>query len=379
MSVRVCAPGRVNLLGEHVDYNGGFVLPAAIDRFLSLKADPAPDDVFTLRALDLNQQVSFRAENLDRKIDLDGNALPDWALYPAGVCWSLIRHGYTPRAVLAEYCSHIPAGAGLSSSAAVETAFGLLWQTLGGWQMNRMELARICLMAETHYVGVNCGIMDQFACLHGQAGHVLFLDTQTLEWEPIPLSGVTLVVARTGKSHQLGLPAGGASQESQYNQRRSESDQAFRLLKDRLPGIKSLRDVSLDQFNRLETELPELLRRRARHVIEECSRVLTAVECLRIRDYEQFGRQMFAGHVSLRDLYEVSSPELDRLVQIAVTLPGCFGARLTGAGFGGSTINLVREDAAASFIHSLIEEHHRQTGQQVDIFPVHIAGGAQVI
>lgn len=373
MSVRACAPGRVNLLGEHVDYNGGFVLPAAIDLFLTLDAEPANTDLFTLRALDLNQRVSFRLEDLDAKQTPDGAPLPDWALYPAGVCWSFARHGYTPRAVKAAYRSGIPLGAGLSSSAAVETAFGLLWQNLGGWPMDRMQLAQICLAAEIQYVGVNCGIMDQFACLHGRAEHVLFLDTQTLSWEPIPLKGVTLVAAKTGKAHQLGQPA-----LSQYNQRRAESEQALRLLQNHLPGIGSLRDVPPEQFSRLEHTLPGVLRRRARHVIDECARVLEGVECLRRGDYAGFGLLMAAGHASLRDLYEVSSPELDSLVEIALILPGCFGARLTGAGFGGSTINLVREDAAGPFVRALAAEYTRRTGLTAEIFPVRAANGAHV-
>ena len=373
MSVGVYAPGRVNLLGEHVDYNGGFVLPAAIDRYLRIIAQPVDGDVISLNALDLQQRVSFKIANLEAKQTLTGEPLPGWALYPAGVCWALTRQGFHPQAVTAEYTSTIPSGVGLSSSAAIETAFGLLWQVLGDWQIARMKLAEICLDAEINYVGVNCGIMDQFACLHGQAGHVLFLDTQTLEWEAIPFPDTNLVVANTGTIHQHGAPS-----ISQYNQRRNECEQAFRMLKQVLPGIQSLRDVTPDELGEFEHVLPMILRKRARHVVEECRRVQIAADCLRHQEWREFGNLMFAGHASLRDLYDVSSPELDALVEIAAGLPGCLGARLTGAGFGGCTINLVDRNFLEPFIAGLGERYRQVTGREVGIFSVRISRGAWV-
>ncbi|MCE5208800.1 MAG: galactokinase [Chloroflexi bacterium] len=373
MSVGVYAPGRVNLLGEHVDYNGGFVLPAAIDRYLRIIAQPVDGDVITLNALDLQQQVSFKIANLEVKQTLTGEPLPGWALYPAGVCWALARQGFHPQAVTAEYTSTIPSGAGLSSSAAIETAFGLLWQVLGDWQIDRMKLAEICLDAEINYVGVNCGIMDQFACLHGQAGHVLFLDTQTLEWEAIPFPDTNLVVANTGTIHQLGAPS-----ISQYNQRRNECEQALRMLMQVLPGIQSLRDVTPDELGEFEHVLPVILRKRARHVVEECRRVQIAADCLRRQEWREFGNLMVAGHASLRDLYDVSSPELDALVEIAAGLPGCLGARLTGAGFGGCTINLVDRNFLEPFIAGLGEGYRQMTGREAGIFSVRTSRGAWV-
>jgi galactokinase len=312
VSVRVCAPGRVNLLGEHVDYNGGYVIPAAIDRFLTLTARPVDGDVVTLRALDLGQEVSFTTSQLQLKQDLAGAVLPGWALYPAGVCWSLLKHGYDPRPVSAEYTSTIPAGAGLSSSAAVETAFGLLWQHLGGWEIERMELARICLAAEVDYVGVDCGIMDQFACLHGVPGQALFLDTRSLAWKTVALPDAALVIANTGIPHQLG-----SELTSQYNVRRQECRQALRILQQHLPEIHDLRDVTSVELERYGGVLPLVLQKRARHVVEECARVLEATHVLEQGDKAGFGRLMLAGHASLRDLFEVSSMELDVLVDSA--------------------------------------------------------------
>ncbi len=373
MSVGVYAPGRVNLLGEHVDYNGGFVLPAAIDRYLSIIAQRVAGDVFSLQALDLQQEVSFRVDDLEAKQTLAGDPLPGWALYPAGVCWALAKRGYRPTSVAARYTSTIPPGAGLSSSAAIETAFGLLWQYLGDWSFDRMKLAEICLDAEINYVGVNCGIMDQFACLHGQAGHVLFLDTQTLEWEAIPLPDITLVVANTGTIHQLGAPS-----ISQYNQRRNECEQALQMLKQVLPGIQSLRDVTSGELDLYELVLPVVIRKRARHVVEECRRVQIAADCLRRQEWRKFGDLMVAGHVSLRDLYDVSSPELDALVEIASGLPGCLGARLTGAGFGGCTINLIDRNFLEPFIAGLGEGYRQMTGREAGIFSVRTSRGAWV-
>jgi galactokinase len=365
VSVRICAPGRVNLLGEHVDYNGGFVLPAAIDRFLTLTAWPGNHDLITLRALDLHQEVSIHTNHLHLKQTIDGDPLPGWALYPAGVCWSLQQHGYDPVPVIAEYSSTIPVGAGLSSSAAVETAFGLLWQHLGGWEMDRMQLARICLAAEVDYVGVDCGIMDQFACLHGVARQALFLDTRALEWQVVPLPEAALVVANTGIPHQLGN-----SLSSPYNTRRQECRQALQTLQQYLPGIHDLRDVTPAGLERYADALPVVLQMRARHVVEECERVLKAVFALKRGDMVHFGALMLASHASLRDLFDVSSRELDVLVDTAASLPGCWGTRLNGAGFGGCTISLVEPSQADRFMQRLGQDYRQKTGLSAEIFAV---------
>ena len=233
----VYAPGRVNLLGEHVDYNGGMVLPAAIDRAVQLAAMPEDKNLVVLQARAFNQTVIFRIEDIDSRKDFKGQPLPAWALYPAGIAWALQKNGFKPGGIRAVYSSDLPIGAGLSSSAAVEIAFALLWQAIGGWEIAPMTLAKICLQAEREFIGVNCGLMDQFACLYGVDGHALYFDTRSLEWQAVALpENISLVAADSRLPHTL---AGSA-----YNERRAECEEALFILKSRLPGISFLRDVS---------------------------------------------------------------------------------------------------------------------------------------
>ena len=365
------APGRVNLLGEHVDYNGGMVLPIAIDRAVQIAAKPTADDNVTLHALDLKQTTSFHLDALEAKVDLDGNPLPHWALYPAGVAWSLQQAGQRVIGIQAVYTSDVPIGSGLSSSAAVEVAFAAVWRGLGGWTIDPLTLARWCQRAENAYVGVNCGLMDQFASACGVQGHALYFDTRSLEWHPLPLPGGTaVVIADSGVRRSLATSA--------YNERRAACEQAVELLRQYLPHIHSLREVSSVEFAAYSEYLPETTRKRAEHVIKEIARVEDATICLRKGDARLFGGLMYSGHASLRDLYEVSCPELDILVQATRDIPGCYGARLTGAGFGGCTVNLVDETRAQSFIQSLHEAYQRQTGRDASIYLCKASAGASV-
>ena len=358
---QVTAPGRVNLLGEHVDYNDGWVLPAAIDRAVHLLAAPRPDRRVRLHALDLGQSAEFDLDALDSKRSPQGEPLPSWALYPAGVAWALAQRGLPLSGVEAVFQSNVPIGAGLSSSAAVEVAFAALWRLAGGWEMDNMTLAQVAQAGEIGYVGVNCGLMDQFASANGVVDHAVCLDTRTLAWEVVPLpAGSVIVVADSGVRRSLATSA--------YNERRAACEDAVRRLQAHLPAIRALRDVSSEQFAALSTHLPALTARRARHVITECERVQTALELLKSAQAAPFGQLMYAGHASLRDDYEVSCPELDTLVEIARTLPGCWGARLTGAGFGGCTVNLVAEDAAQAFITELREQYQRTTGRSAEVY-----------
>ncbi len=366
------APGRVNLLGEHVDYNDGPVLPAAIDRAVYLAATPNNSGIVQLYASDIGEEISFSLERLDQKKDLSGNPLPGWALYPAGVAWALQNAGMEIQGMQAVYSSDVPIGAGLSSSAAVEMVFAVAWQTLGRWAAERMTLAQLCQQAENEYVGVACGLMDQFASAHGVADHALFFDTRSLDWEPVPLPQDTvLVVADSGVRRSL--------TGSAYNERRAECEQAVDILRLDLPHIQSLRDVSPAEFDQFRQNLPPIVRLRAEHVIDEIERVHSAVTALRKGDKETFGALMFAGHTSLRDLYDVSTPELDSLVEIARDLPGCIGARLTGAGFGGCTINLVEEANAEDFIQGLQDGYRRKTGRETKVYLCKASQGAGVI
>jgi galactokinase len=358
---RVRAPGRVNLLGEHVDYNDGFVLPAAIDRAVHLAFSPVEDRSITLVALDLNEHVQFNLEGLEAKCDISGKPLPSWALYPAGVAWVLRNAGYPVTGMQAVYASNIPIGAGLSSSAAVEVGFALAWQTLGGWQMDRLTLAQLSQKAENQYVGVACGLMDQFASANGVKDHALYLDMRSLECQPAPLpEGTAVVIADSGVRRSLA--------NSAYNERRAACEQAVALLQQYMPQIRSLRDVSPTEFAAYSVYLPPVIRKRAEHVVKEIARVESAYSALLRQDKRAFGALMYAGHASLRDLYEVSLPELDTLVALTRELPGCLGARLTGAGFGGCTVNLVEKGNAPDFIRGLKDKYQAASGKQAQVY-----------
>lgn len=364
------SPGRVNLLGEHVDYNAGSVLPAAIDRQVDWLASINPERIVRLVAMDIQKSVRFHLDQLDQKNDLEGQPLPGWALYPAGVAWALQEAGFSVCGLNAIYSSNVPIGAGLSSSAAVEVGFGALWQTTGGWELDRLSLALLCQRAENEYAGVACGLMDQFACACGVKGNALYFDTRSLEWQAVPLPAETVVViADSGVRRSLVTSA--------YNDRRATCEQAVELLRQYMPDILSLRDVKTTEFAAYSAYLPPLIRKRAEHVVKEIARVESAVTALRRNDPQAFGALMYAGHASLRDLYEVSTPELDSLVNLARRLPGCWGARLTGAGFGGCTVNLVESEHAEAFIADLQQGYEQATGRQAQVYLCQASQGAQ--
>ena len=366
------APGRVNLLGEHVDYNGGFVLPAAIDRATWVAFSPSPSEHTTVLAVDVAQEAVIAPETLQAKTDTHDAPLPAWAQYPAGVMCALAQAGHATPAMQAVFSSDVPSGAGLSSSAALELAFGVAWQQLGGWSIPPMDLALLGQRAENQYVGVNCGIMDQFASACGQKDRLLYLDCRSLEWRSVPLpEDLAIVIADTTVRHALTTSA--------YNNRRSACEAAVRLLGQALPGIQTLRDVSPMDFNRLAGSLPVEVARRARHVVEEIARTETAVGYLENGQIGEFGRLMNDCHASLRDLNEVSCPELDAMAAIAQSLPGCYGARLTGAGFGGCTVNLVAQEAAQGFTQALAAGYERQTGRHPEIYICRASDGAGIL
>lgn len=370
--LHVRSPGRVNLLGEHVDYNQGVVLPAAINRQVDLFAWQMDDHCIEITALDLDETVKFTFTDLGRKLDHQQKPLPPWALYPAGVAWAAQQHDLRLPGFRAAFRSNIPIAAGLSSSAAVEVAFAVLCDSLGGWTLPRLDLARLCQQAENEYVGVHSGLMDQFVCIFGMPGSVLQFDTRSLEYQALPLPpGVELVIADTGLRRSLA--------NSAYNDRRLDCERAVAVLSREMPGLQSLRDLSLQDFYRLQDRLPERSALRARHVVEEMARVEAATVCLVNNDAAGLGNLMYAGHVSLRDLYQVSLPEIDALVEIARGLPGCYGARLTGAGFGGCTINLVQTRYVEGFIAALQNDYHAKTGHDAQIFSCKASTGASIL
>jgi galactokinase len=286
--------------------------------------------------------------------------------------WALLQDGLAVPAVQAVYASNVPRGSGLSSSASVEMAFVTVWQTLGGWTLPPMQRALLGQKAENQYVGVNCGIMDQFASACGVANRLLRLDCRSLEWQTIPLpEDISIVIADTTVRRKL--------TSGEYNKRRLACEEAVRLLKQDLPDIKALRDVSLEDFNRLSSKLPEEVSKRARHVVEEIERSKQAPAMLETGDVQGFGLLMNACHISLRDLYEVSCPELDVMVRVAQTIEGCYGARLTGAGFGGCTVNLVAHEQASGFAQELAISYETETGYHPEIYISQPSDGASLL
>jgi len=366
------APGRVNLLGEHVDYNDGFVLPAAIDRATYVAFSPTNAPHSTLVAADFDQQASFSAESISTKTQIDSAPLPEWALYPAGVMWSLMEENLVVPSMNAVFASDVPRGSGLSSSASVEMAYAIAWQTLGGWTLPPMRRVLLGQKAENKYVGVNCGIMDQFASACGVENKLLLLDCRSLEWTTVPLpEQVSIVIADTTVRRKL--------TSGEYNKRRAACEEAVRLLKQDLPTIKSLRDVSVDDFNRLANKLPAEVEKRARHVVEEIGRSDQAQVLLEAGDIHSFGKLMNECHASLRDLYEVSCPELNVMANVAQTLEGCYGARLTGAGFGGCTVNLVANESVEDFAQALAQGYESQTRLHPEIYITRASNGAELL
>lgn len=368
---QVISPGRVNLLGEHVDYNDGLVLPVAIDRAVKIHFRRTDAQVITLHAHDLGEECSFSPTQLDKKTTVDGAPLPVWALYPAGVIWNLQKYDLKVEGFTADFRSNIPIGAGLSSSAAVEVGFAVVCMALGGWRLDRMTMARICQEAEREYVGVNCGLMDQFACACGVQDHALVLDTRNLAYRALPLPlDTVLVIADSSLRRSL--------VNSAYNERRRDCESAVAHFHALDPSIRALRDITPEWYLTAENDLPAGVFRHARHVVEEIARVDEAIRLLELNNVADFGQLMYQTHDSLRDLYEVSRPELDILVESAANIEGCLGARLTGAGFGGCTVNLVRKDSVDRFIQQLTAQYNSKTGLQASIFATRPVDGAHL-
>ncbi len=368
----VRAPGRVNLIGEHTDYNDGYVLPVAIDRSILMAADPRPDRQVVLHALDFDQRAEF---SLD---DIRHDDQYPWSNYQRGVAFFLQERGFELPGMNAVISGDIPIGSGLSSSAAVEVAAAYAWQVLSGFSLSRVELALLCQQAENEFVGMKCGIMDQFISALGQRDHALLIDCRTLEHELVRLGAIaqrgsvtpvfaTIVVCDTMKRRGL--------VDSEYNARRRECEEGVRLLRKHLPEVKALRDVSPAQFERYQQDLPDVVRRRCRHIVYENERVLQSVEALKGDDLATFGRLMNESHVSLRDDYQVSCRELNVMAEAAWQVEGVYGSRLTGAGFGGCTVSLVAGDAVDRFRARVAAEYQAATGVEPQIYVCAVEDG----
>ncbi|HYG80831.1 MAG TPA: galactokinase [Pyrinomonadaceae bacterium] len=361
------APGRVNLIGEHTDYNDGFVLPMAIDRETVAAAAPRDDRRVRAFSLNLNDGAEF---------DLDNPGPPRrgiWLDYLEGVAQSLEKGGARLGGADLVISSDVPAGAGLSSSAALEISTGFALLSVSGLEVDRVRLALAGQRAEHEYAGAMVGIMDQFVAALGRRGHALLIDCRSLEHQPVPLdtSGAAVVICDSRVKHELS--------DSEYNVRRAECERGVELLRKVLPGIKALRDVTAEDFERHAEVLPEPIRRRCRHVVTENERTLRAVEALRRNDLEEMGRLMKCSHRSLRDDYEVSCAELDLLVEIVGGFAACLGARMTGGGFGGSTVNLVRRDRLAEFQSLISTEYRRATNTAPNIYVSDAGDGAEEV
>jgi galactokinase len=357
------APGRVNLIGEHTDYNEGFAMPAAIEFYCWVAVGTREDHKLNI----YSEEFSAAAE-----ADLSSAARQPsktWSDYPIGVALQLEQAGFRLRGANLLIESEVPIGAGLSSSAAIEVATALALADQSGWSPERLQLALLCQRAENEFVGARVGIMDQFVSLYGQKDHALMLDCRALSFESLLIpDAVKLVISNTMVKHELA--------SGEYNRRRADCEEAVRGLREFLPGIRALRDVSAKQLKQYRSAISEVAYKRALHVVGENARVLDSAEALRSGDIARFGMRMAESHRSLRDLYEVSCRELDLMVDLAHQQKGVYGARMTGGGFGGATINLVDARYAGEFKEKMAKSYQRETGLVPQIYICKPAEGA---
>ncbi len=377
------APGRVNLIGEHTDYNDGFVMPAAIGFYTRAAVAPRPD-----------RKLAIHSENYSEQVECDLDHLPatgagHWSDYVVGVVKMLVRSGKKLGGANLWVDGNVPLGAGLSSSASIEVAVGYalldlaeqaMDQTktdrteIGRTEIDRTQLARICQLAENEFVGARCGIMDQFVASHGKCGQALLLDCRSLDLEyrqlPSPDDAV-LAICNTMVKHSIA--------KGEYNQRRAECEAGVRALSKYLPQVRALRDVTLEDLERYGHELPEVVLRRCRHVIGENARVLKAAAALEREDLHAFGNLMRESHRSLRDDFAVSCSELDLMVKLAERVEGVYGTRMTGGGFGGCTIALVQTGCVEVFQRTLREGYERSAGRTPEIYICAAADGVDRI
>jgi len=357
------APGRVNLIGEHTDYNEGFVMPAAIAFDTWVAVAPSHTGEFAVYSAQQRQMLRFPAE------EASPEPRHDWTDYVRGVKVQLERAGIRFEGANMLIDGQVPIGAGLSSSAAIEVATAMALLDVAGAELDRASIALLCQRAENEFVGARCGIMDQFACLNGQRGHSILLDCRSLECRHLPLpAGVKLVICNTMVKHSLAA--------GEYNARRAECEACVSELSGLHPGVSALRDVTENDLERDGSRLPEPLARRLRHVVTENARVLRGAEALESGNMKRLGELMYQSHISLRDDYEVSCRELDLMVELAGVAPGIIGARMTGGGFGGCTINFVEHDAADQFVAQVSKGYQDQMNIAPEIYVTEANDGA---
>lgn len=365
--ILVRSPGRVNLIGEHTDYNGGFVLPLAIDKSIVLAM--APNTTGRFRSYAVDKRECFET-NLCKKLQKSDEGWPNYLL---GVIDRLIKRGYKVQGFDCVFGGDVPIGAGLSSSAALEggVLFGLA--QLFDLDIQPVEMAKIAQEAENKFVGVQCGIMDQFISLNGKKNQAMKLDCRSLEYKFYPFNdnGIVIVLCDTQVRRELA--------SSEYNVRRRQCEEGVETLQKYNPEIQSLRDVSINFLKKHQQNLDATIYKRCKYIIEENNRVLQACKDLQHDDWEEFGQRIFGSHMGLRDEYEVSSKELDILVAAAQQIDGVFGARMMGGGFGGCTINIVEESALDLFCEQIQHIYTKKTGQEIKIYKTKASGGTHLI
>lgn len=361
------APGRVEILGNHTDYNGGYVLTVAIDRALYCAARKA------------DGQATVYSESIGERALFDPMAPHDdpahrWANYAKGVCDQLAKADITLGGFEAAIAGNLPIGAGVSSSAALEASTAMALKALFPYDMAPMELAKLCRRAENEFVGMPCGLLDQFSSFFGQENAMLFLDCDTLDHKalPLPEPAPMIVLCHSGVKHKL--------VEGEYKARRVQCEEAARIIGERI-GVtpRFLRDIPYEAFLEHQNELKPVVRRRAQHVMEENQRVLAGVEALERGDLQALGQCIFESHASSRDLFENTCPELDILIEEAQRIPGCYGAKMTGGGFGGATVNLVEAGQVDTFIKTIGAHYQKRTGLHCEPMVCQAAAGARIL
>lgn len=366
-SVIVRGPGRVDLLGSHTDYNEGFVLPVAVDVDVLAAGRLRDDDKIAVYSANYETLVEFSLNAIDY------DSVNTWSNYVRGVLHFLKEAGVKLQGADVALHGNVPIGSGLSSSAAIEMAVGFLFQNLIGFEMSGPDLALIGQKAENKFVGVNTGIMDQFVSRLAERDHALFLDCRTLEYENVPLDTSSLKIVVCDTMKRRGLVG------SEYDTRRSQCEEAARLLSQWIPNVRALRDVSPEAFEEHKTKLPEVVRKRAEHVIYENERVLASRDLLKAGNMAKFGLLMNASHDSARDLYEVSCPELEAMVEVSREAPGSLCGRMAGAGFGGCTVSLVREAYVEQFVETVKSGYEQKIGVVPALYVCTAADGASVV
>jgi len=363
----VRSPGRINIIGEHTDYNNGFVLPAAIDKAAYLAIALRDDDEIHLKAEDLNETFSISIKDMKPVGDIS------WPNYILGSVAQFIKKGVALKGFNALLTSDVPIGAGLSSSAAVECATTFALNELFITNLDRVEMVKMSQKAEHEYAGVMCGIMDQFASMMGRKDHVIKLDCHSLEYEYVPfkLEGIKILLLDTNVKHSLA--------SSEYNTRRKECAQAVEWIKEHEPNVNSLRDATEDMLDKYVLPKDVLIDKRSRFVVQEINRLQKACDDLRRGDIQSMGKKMFATHDGLSEMYAVSCDELDYLINFVRNNDAVIGARMMGGGFGGCTINLVKEEAIPGLIKDASAQYEKHTGKKLSAYVVSISDGTEII